>query len=102
MEVETFEQGMKLAFRIKDLQEDVAAFLKDNHSSIAALPILTAESELHKTVAKVVHTEFKEMMKADPKVRERVEKYLPKEKIDQILSEGEAPTEEVVDFDPIK
>lgn len=92
-----------MAFRINEIQKDVAAFLKDNYSSTAALPIFSAESQLRKTVGDAVHRTFREMLKANPKMREQAEKDgISKEKIDKILSEGEAPSEEVVDFDPIK
>ena len=102
MNVDTFEQGMKLAFRINDLQKDVAAFLKVNYSNTAALPVFSAEAELHKTVSKAVHTAYGEMMKANPEVRKRAEEVFPKEKIDEILSEGEASSAEEVGFKPIE
>lgn len=90
MDINTFDQGMNLAFRINDLQKDVAAFLKDNNSTIAALPIFDAESALHKTVRNAVHIMFREVLKADPKIRERAEQDFSKDEIDKILSEGES------------
>ena len=103
MDMNEFDQGMNLAFRINELQKDVAAFLKDNYSSTAALPIFSAESQLHRTVGNAVHRTFREMLHEHPEMRERAEKDgISKEKIDKILSEGEASSEEVVDFDPIK
>ena len=103
MGVETFDQGMKLAFRINELQKDVAAFLKDNYSSTAALPIFSAESVLHRTVGDAVHRTFREMLHEHPEMRERAEKDgISKEKIDKILSEVEEPSAEDVNFEPIK
>ncbi len=94
---------MKLAFRINELQKDVAAFLKDNYSSTAALPIFSAESLLHKSVSAAVHRTFREMLLADPKMREEAEKDgISKENIDKILSGGVAPSAGDVNFDPIK
>lgn len=93
---------MKLAFRINEIQKDVATFLKTNYSSTASLPIFFAEIELHETVSNAVHTTFREILKADPKFRERAEKDFSKEWIDKTLSEGEAPSAEDVNFDPIK
>ena len=63
-----------MAFRINEIQKDVAAFLKDNYSSTAALPIFSAESQLRKTVGDAVHRTFREMLKANPKMREQAEK----------------------------
>lgn len=103
MDINEFDQGMNLAFRINELQKDVAAFLKDNYSSTAALPIFSAESQLHKTVSDAVHRTFREMLKANPEMREQAEKDgISKEKIDKILSENEAPSAKDVNFDPIK
>lgn len=90
MDINEFDQGMDLAFRINDLQKDVAAFLKDNNSKTAALPIFVAESALHKTVRNAVHIMFRELLKADPKIREMAEQDLSKEEIDKILSEGKS------------
>lgn len=103
MELESFDQGMKLAFRIRDLQTEVAAFLKDNYSSTAALPIFAAESQLHKTVGNAVHRTFREMLHDNPEMRKKAEEDgISKERIDQILSEVDAPSAEDVNFDPIK
>lgn len=103
MDNNEFDDGMDLAFRINELRKDVAAFLKDNYSSTAALPIFSAESQLHRTVGNAVHRTFREMLHEHPEMREQAEKEgISKEKIDKILSEGEASSEEVVDFDPIK
>lgn len=94
---------MDLAFRINELQKDVAAFLKVNYSSTAALPIFTAESALHQTVVNAVHRTFREMLKAKPEIREQALKDgISKEKIDQILSEEEAPSAGDVNFEPIE
>lgn len=98
-----FDQGMNLAFRINELQKDVAAFLKDNYSSTAALPIFSAESQLHKTVGDAVHRTFREMLHEHPEMREQALKDgISKEKIDEILSKGEAPSAEDVNFEPVK
>ncbi len=103
MDKNEFDQGMDLAFRINELQKDVAAFLKDNYSSTAALPIFSAESQLHRTVDGAVHRTFREMLKANPKMREQAEKDgISKENIDKLLSEDEAPSAGDVNFDPIK
>lgn len=103
MDMIEFEQGMNLAFRINELQQDVAAFLKDNYSSTAALPIFEAERQLHKVVGGAVHRTFREMLQKDPKMRDVAEKEgIPKEKIDEILKDGEVPSSEEVSFEPIK
>lgn len=104
MDINEFDQGMNLAFRINELQKDVAAFLKDNYSSTAALPIFSAESQLHKTVGYAVHRTFREMLHEHPEMREQAEKDgISKEKIDKILSEGgEASSAGDVNFVPIE
>ena len=101
MDINVFNGGLDLAFRIRELQKDVAAFLKHNYSSTDALPIFSAESALHKTVSKAVYTAFGEMMKTHPKVRQMAEQDLPKEMIDEILKESESQSADV-NFDPIK
>jgi len=103
MDMIEFEQGMNLAFRIKELQKDVAAFLKDNYSSTAALPIFEAERQLHKEIGGAVHRSFRKLLQEDPKMRDVAEgEGIPKAKIDEILSEGEASSAEEVEFKPIE
>ena len=103
MDMIEFEQGMNLAFRINELQKDVAAFLKDNYSSTAALPVFEAERQLHKVIGGAVHRTFREMLQKDPKMRDVAEEEgIPKEKIDEILSMGDAPSAGDVNFEPIE
>ena len=43
MEQLTFEEGMKLSFRINDLKREVADFLEKNFDNLCTLPVLMAE-----------------------------------------------------------
>lgn len=67
MEQLTFEEGMKLSFRINDLKREVADFLETNFDQSGALPVFIAEQELHSVVSKAVHKQFTALVKEDPK-----------------------------------
>lgn len=100
MEQQTFEEGMKLVFRINDLKMEVADFLEKNYDQSGALPVLMAEKELHSVVSKVAHEQFIALVKDDPKFLHKAkESGMSDKAIKSICEELEA---EGVTFEPVE
>ena len=100
MEQITFEEGMKLSFRINDLKKDVADFLEKHFEHAGALPVFMAEQELHSVVSKAVHKQFTALVKDDPKFLHKAKEMGMSDKaIKSICEDLEA---EGVTFEPIE
>lgn len=99
MEQLTFEEGMKLSFRINNLKMEVEDFLEKNFDNFCVLPVLMAEQELHSAVSKVVNKHFAALVKEDPKFLHKVKEMGMSDKaIKSICEDLEA---EGVTFEPV-
>lgn len=99
MEQLTFEEGMKLSFRINDLKKEVADFLEKNFDQSGALPVFMAEQELHSVVSKAVRKQFTALVKDDPKFLHKAKELGISDKfIHSICEDLEA---EGVTFEPV-
>lgn len=100
MEQLTFEEGMKLSFRINELKKEVADFLEKNIDQYGVFPVLIAEKELHSVVSKAVHKQFTELVKNNPKLLHKAKEMgVSDETIKSICENLEA---EGVTFEPVE